>query len=164
MKRGFTLIELIFVIVIIGVLASFAIPKFTNLTTHAKSAGIKSLVTSVQSAVDNIHGKWIVNDNYSWIGADGVDHSADFNSSSGYPAKLDGGAGSENLFSYVLKIPVPDCGSRQSGCWKEYEDNKYEYYYSPTKILKIEYNSSNGTLECVDGTDVSRSECEKIIY
>jgi len=162
MKKAFTLIELIFVIVIIGVLASFAIPKFRNLTTHAKSSGIKSVITSVQSSIDNIHGKWIVNDNYKWIGADGKDHSGDFDNSTGYPLKLDDNNG--KLFSYVLKIPIPSCGSKTSGCWNEYEDNKYEYKYSPSKALKIEYNATNGTLECLEGDNVTKDECEKTIY
>ena len=162
MKKAFTLMELIFVIVIIGVLASFAIPKFRNLTTHAKDSGVKSVVTSVQSSIDNIHGKWIINDNYKWIGADGANHSSDFNDTSGYPNKLDDNDG--KLFSYVLKIPIPACGSKTIGCWNEYEDNKYEYFYTPSKILKIEYNTTNGTLECLVGDGISKSDCEQIIY
>jgi len=164
MKKAFTLIELIFVIVLIGVLASVAIPKFTHLATNAKSAGVKSLVTSVDSSVENIHGKWIVNDNYQWIGADGVDHSSDFNNTTGYPAKLDDGSGSTSLFSYVLKVPVPSCQGKTRGCWEEYDDNRYEYYYTGGKILKLDYNQSNGTLECVDGVGVTKEECEKIIH
>ena len=87
--RAFTLIELIFVIVIIGVLASVAIPKFTNLNTHAKNSNIKSIVTSVQSSIENIHGKWLVDDEYNWSSPDGV---AILNSN-GYPTKLDSGSG-----------------------------------------------------------------------
>jgi len=161
MKKAFTLIELIFVIVIIGLLASFALPKFKNLTTHAKSSGIKSLVTSIQSSIDNIHGKWIINDNYVW------DPDGDGNSNlnaEGYPVSLDSGQGETKLFKYVLKIPVPSCGGRTSGCWNEYDDNRYEYFYTPSKILKIDYNATSGTLECVDGVGISQSECENIIY
>jgi prepilin-type N-terminal cleavage/methylation domain-containing protein len=163
MKKAFTLIELIFVIVIIGVLASVAIPKFNNLTNNAKSSSIKSVVTSVQSSIDNIHGQWIINDNYKWIGADGNDHSADFNDSTGYPKKLDDGS---NLFSYVLKIPIPSCNGKNSGCWKEYDDNKYEYFFNSNDVLKLEYNASDGVLNCIKGegkyNDVN--ECVKVVY
>jgi len=161
MKKAFTLIELLFVIVIIGVLATFALPKFKNLATHAKSSGIKSLITSVQSSIDNIHGKWIINDNYVWD-PDG-DGTSNINAN-GYPDALDGGKDETKLFKYVLKIPVPSCGSKTQGCWKEYDDNRYEYFYTPTKILKIDYNSTTGTMECIDGEGVTQEECEKTIY
>jgi len=64
MKKSFTLIELIFVIVIIGLLAVVAIPKFKNLTLHAKNASIKSIINSVQDSIENIHSKWLVNEDF----------------------------------------------------------------------------------------------------
>ena len=161
MKRAFTLIELIFVIVIIGLLASFAVPKFTNLTKHAKNANIKSIVTSVQSSIDNIHGKWIINDTYKWDpDGDGNDNL----NSEGYPTSLDSGKGEIKLFKYVLKTPVYACANKSNGCWEEYDDNKYEYNYSSSKALRIDYNTTNGTLECVDGVGVTKAECEELIY
>ena len=162
MKKAFTLIELIFVIVIIGVLASVAIPKFKNLTTHAKSSGVKSVVTSIQSSIDNIHGQWIINDNYNWKCK--KDNSIGLNEQ-GYPEKLDSGSGENNLFKCVLKIPIPACSDgKTNGCWKEEEDKKYSYYYSSSKVLKIEYNATNGTLDCLNGIDINKTECEEIIY
>ena len=163
MQKAFTLIELLFVILLIGLLATIAIPKFSNLTSHAKNASIKSVVTSVQDSIENIHSKWLVNEDFTWDpDNDGDD---DLNQTSGYPKYLDSGAGESKLFKYVLKIPIMACSSDSAvSCWSEYEDKKYEYRFSSTKKLKMEYNSSNGLLECINGDNFTKSDCENLVY
>jgi len=49
-KQGFTLIELMVVIVIIGVLASLAIPRFTEASAKAKVAEAPRVIASYESA------------------------------------------------------------------------------------------------------------------
>lgn len=49
-QTGFTLIELVMVIVILGVLAAVALPKFTDLRSDANSAAVKSVAGSLGAA------------------------------------------------------------------------------------------------------------------
>ena len=58
--KGFTLIELIVVIVILGVLSAIAAPKFINLQDDAKTAHLQAVKASMESAIDLAHSKLIV--------------------------------------------------------------------------------------------------------
>ncbi len=56
MKKGFTLIELMIVVAIIGVLAAVAIPKFADLIRKAQEAACKGQLGALRSALSIYYG------------------------------------------------------------------------------------------------------------
>jgi len=59
LQRGFTLIELVVVIIILGILAAFAVPRFMGLDQQARVASVNSLVGTLRSASAMAHGVWL---------------------------------------------------------------------------------------------------------
>lgn len=57
-QQGFTIIELIVVIVVLGILAATAIPRFANVGTEARIASMQGVAGSINSAKEVIRAKW----------------------------------------------------------------------------------------------------------
>ena len=57
-QQGFTMVELIVVIVILGILSAAALPRFINVTTEARRAAVNGMAGSLQSAVSVVQAKY----------------------------------------------------------------------------------------------------------
>ncbi len=51
-KSGFTLVEILIVVIILGILAAIVIPQFTNASTDARKNSLKSQMQTLRSAIE----------------------------------------------------------------------------------------------------------------
>lgn len=51
-KRGFTLVEILIVVIILGILAAIVIPQFTNASSDARNNSVSSTLQTVRSQIE----------------------------------------------------------------------------------------------------------------
>ncbi|MBP6103853.1 MAG: type II secretion system protein [Gammaproteobacteria bacterium] len=92
--QGFTMIELVMVIVIIGILAAAALPRFANLSGQAQIAANQGIAGALRSSVGIAHAAWIAAGASSSASTVTLDNTGISINSNGW---ADGGAGSTSI-------------------------------------------------------------------
>lgn len=144
LSRAFTVIELIFVIVILGILASVALPKFASTGTNARIAAGKADVMAIRSGILSERQKRLIKGEHSYITA----------------ANLDSGG----LFGGVLTYPKQNSNSAGNWYAATAGSGTYQFNVDGTTSVQFDYNSSTGTFTCTSGTSTEAQKyCTKMI-
>jgi len=92
-EKAFTLIELVMVIVILGILAATALPKFTDLSSEANQSAFDTVKAGFVTSANVVHMKSLINQNATGFPDVSLEGRCIIvNRSSGYPAINQSGA------------------------------------------------------------------------
>ena len=69
-EKGFTLIELIMVIVLLGIMAAVAIPTFIDLTTDARNARRDGAFAAFKGSITILHAQYLLDNTATYTEAD----------------------------------------------------------------------------------------------
>jgi len=151
-KKAFTMIELIFVIVVIGILSAIAIPRFSATRDDAVITKAITTVASVRNAIATERQKRILRGDFTPIG----DLSA--SNTAGDP-----------IFDFfdtnvtrVLEYPLRSCANGNArGCWVATSDTSYTYRM-PTSSNDIVFTLSGSRFTCDTTNATTGTDCKTL--
>lgn len=149
MKKSFSLLETIFVIVLISIIALIAFPKLFLNITNTTLVKVKSDVSLIRNAI-------VQNRNQNIISGKGEAYISQLDS-----AKID--TDNEKLFIGVendslLEYPVISTSknNREIGKWIKASTYDYEIYINKVESIKFIYDVQSGTFDC----DYEQDSCK----
>lgn len=136
MKRAFTMVEIIFVIVVLGILAGIAIPKFSATRDDAIIAKAKATIATIKSGIASTKSANILMGNFV------------------YPSDLNSSSTASTLFGNVVSgggiLPDSVNGWTMTNKIANTEE-EFTLKIGSQTVATFTYYSSNGDFNCTSG-------------
>ena len=157
-QAGFTIVELVVVVALLGILSAVALPRFIGISDQASTAAVQSVGASFSTGVQLIHMKWVAEGslgavyNFYSIFGSGASDALSVNAQ-GWPADLRGVSLTMNstndcidVWRSVLQSP-PSISAAAGGADFQATYNgafNCTYTYQADSSKTITYDSTNG--------------------
>ena len=150
MKNAFTMIELVFVIVVLGILAAIAVPKFSATRTDAQIAKARSDISSIRSSIVTERQSRLIRGDSAYISG----------LSQGTDTLFDGNDSSHQLLTYGV------ASGSEDGHWTTTDTSapykNYEFHISGLDVA-FDYNATNGKFICDPADSTTGDMCKKLV-
>ncbi|KFN40532.1 MAG: hypothetical protein JU82_02570 [Sulfuricurvum sp. MLSB] len=143
MKRfAFTMIELVFVIVVLGILAAIAIPRLAATRDDAEIAKGRSDVSAIRAAIVSERQGRLLQGNTAFIATlDDADEDEE----------------GETLFDNNNLLMYGITSANRNGHWMKSGPNAYDFKIMGTDVT-FDYNATTGRFDCTN--DADDTECD----
>lgn len=130
------MIELVFVIVVLGILAAIAIPKFAATRDDAQIAKARATIAAVQSGIVNERQKRLFRGDNTWI------TKLNYQTSTIFDSNVSGG-------EQILMYPVST--SSEKGHWSIVTEGSVYRFNLGNYSANFTYDNTDGTFTCTSG-------------
>ncbi|ARU49221.1 type II secretion system protein [Sulfurospirillum diekertiae] len=149
MKKAFTMIELIFVMVILGILTAIAIPRFAGVREDAVISKGKAEVATIRAGIALLKSQRLLEGNTT------LPPNLDAATADTPGAPLFNGG----TYGNVLSSPLYAKETGKDNGWTKTDDTTYKYYISGTPI-PFTYSTTAGTFDCNASAASTGTNCK----
>ena len=135
---AFSLIEIIFTIAIISIIAMVAVPKLRNTLSSANIVKIKSDITIIRNGLKEYKNKMILSNNSESL--DSLETTQTL------------------LFDKILTYPIIASNTNKSTSWNKISNEKYTVWIDSTVNVEFIYDKTNYTFDC----DIDDNYCKEL--